>query len=198
MRGPKGYSGLTKENEVVSEALAEAEVDAVENRDKDHGRAAADSVTYTAPAHSAWDTPAATATEKGAIRSRLGELHRLLNNRQGSLDAPYKKKAEANDRAYDMNQKTTQASDALAEEYTAFEASMKKVTFEHEEEDVLFAAATEVTGELERAQEDQDRLQDELASSCEDMATAAREFSNCWAARSSNCKNKQRFQRILQ
>ena len=155
-----------------------AEVDAVENRDKDHGRAAADSVTYTAPAHSAWDSP--TATEKGAIRSR------------------FKKKAEANDRAYDMNQKTTQASDALAEEYTAFEASMKKVTFEHEEEDVLFAAATEVTGELERAPEDQDRLQDELASSCEDMATAAREFSNCWAARSSNCKNKQRFQRILQ
>ena len=72
-------------------------------------RAAADSVTYTAPAHSAWDSPAATATEKEAIRSRLGELRRLLNNRKGSLSDTYKKNAEANDRAYDMNQRSIQA-----------------------------------------------------------------------------------------
>ena len=67
-----------------------AEVEAVEHRDKKHGRAAADSATHTAPAHSAWDSPAATATEKEAGKSRLGELHRLLNNRKGSLSATYK------------------------------------------------------------------------------------------------------------
>ena len=53
----------------------------------------------------------AMATEKDAVRSRLGELHRLLNNRKGSLNATYNKNAEANDRAYDMNLKTIQALD---------------------------------------------------------------------------------------
>ena len=47
---------------------------------------------------------------------------------------------------------------------------------------MLYAVVTEATDELERAQKDQDRLQDELGCSCEDMATATREFSNCWAA----------------
>ena len=69
---------------------------------------------------------------KEAIRSRLGELRRLLNNRKGSLSATYKKTAEANDRAYDMNQRTIRALDDLAEEYTSVEVSMKKVTSEHE------------------------------------------------------------------
>ena len=80
-----------------------------------------------------------------------------------------------------MNQKTIQASDTLAEEYGNFEATMKKVTFEHEEGGVLFAVASEVTDESDRAQKDQDRLQDELDCSCEDLATVSREFPNCWA-----------------
>ena len=112
---------------------------------------------------------------KEAIRS-------LLKNRTGGLSATYRKTVKANDRAYDMNQRTIQAFDALAEEYTSFEASMKKVTSEHEEVDVLSATVTEATDELGRAQKDQDRLQDELDCSCEDVATAVREFSNCWAA----------------
>ena len=119
---------------------------------------------------------------KEAFRSRLGELRRLLNNRKGSLSATYKKTAEANDRAYDMNQRTIRALEALAEEYTSVEPSMKKVTSEHEEGNVLYATVTEATDELEPAQTDQDRLQDELDCSREDMATSAREFSNCWAA----------------
>ena len=110
------------------------------------------------------------ATEKEAVRSRLGELHRLLNNRIGSLSAIDKKNAEANDRAFDMNQKTTQALDTLAEEYGTFEASVKKVTFEHAEGDVLHAVASEVADELDL---DQVRLQDELDCSCEDLATAS-------------------------
>ena len=56
------------------------------------------------------------------------------------------------------------------------------MTFEHEDGDVLYAIVTEAIDELERAQKDQDRPQDELDCSCEDLATAAREFSNCWAA----------------
>ena len=113
------------------------------------------------------------ATEKEAVRSRLGELHRLLNNRIGSLSAIYKKNAEANDRAFNMNQKTTQALDTLAEEYGTFEASVKKVTFEHAEGDVLHAVASEVADELDRVQKLQVRLQDELDCSYEDLATAS-------------------------
>ena len=108
----------------------------------------------------------------------MGELHRLLNNRKGSVSATKKKNAEANDRAYDLNQKTFQALDALAEEYAAFEVTITKVTSEDEASDVLYAVADE----LERTWKDQDRAQDDLDSSCEDLAAATREFSNCWVA----------------
>ena len=87
-------------------------------------------------ASTACDSTMALATEKDTVRSRLGELHRLLDNRKGSLSAKYKMNAEANNKAYDMNQKTTQALDTLAEEYGVFEVTMKKVTFEHEEGDM--------------------------------------------------------------
>ena len=70
----------------------------------------------------------------------------------------------------------------MAEEHTAIEATVKKVTFEHEEGDVLYAVASEVADELERPRKDQDRLQDELDCSYEDPAAATRDFSNCWAA----------------
>ena len=71
---------------------------------------------------------AATATEKEAFRSRQGELHRLFNNRKGCFGATNKRNVEANDRAYDMNQKTKQALYTLAEECSTSEATMKKVT----------------------------------------------------------------------
>ena len=77
------------------------------------------------------------------------ELHRLLNSRKGSLSATFKKNAEANDRAYDLDQKTIQALDALAVEYGAFETTTTNVTSEHEAGDVLHAAALEVPEELE-------------------------------------------------
>ena len=34
--------------------------------------------------------------------------------------------------------------------------------------------------ELDKAQKDQDRLQDELEFTCESMVTASKEFTNCW------------------
>ena len=122
------------------------------------------------------------ATEEDAILQRLGELHRLLNSRKGSLSATYKKNAEANDKAFDLNQKTIQALDALAEDYVAFEATMASVTSEHEAGDAIHAMAAETSGELERVQKDQGRLQDDLDCSCDDLAAATRGFSDCWAA----------------
>ena len=61
----------------------------MENRDKNHGRAAADSATHIAPAQSAWDSPAARATEKEAIRSRLGNsIVERRSERQGVRHEP--------------------------------------------------------------------------------------------------------------
>ena len=117
----------------------------------------------------------------------------MLNNRKSSLSATYKKNAEANDRAYDMNQKTIQASDALAEEYSAFEASMKKVTSEHEEGDVLHARATEVTDELERAPKGPGpsaRRTGLILRRHGQRCQGILQLLGC--ARSSKCKNKQR------
>ena len=180
----------TKDNEGATEVASEAEVEVVENRDRNHGRAATGNARSATPASTTWDSTMALATEKDAARSRLGELHRLLNNRKGSLSANYRKNAEANDRAYDMNQKTLQALDILAKEYGSFEATMKKVTFEHEEGDVLYAMASEVADELDRAQKDQDRLQDELDCSCEDLAGILELLGH---TRSSEYKTVQRF-----
>ena len=106
----------------------------------------------------------------------------MLNSRKGSLSATHKKNAEANDKAYDLDQKTIQALDALAADYFAFEATLANVTSEHEAGDVTHTAAAETAGELERVQKDQGRLQDDLDCSCGDLAAATREFSDCWAA----------------
>ena len=65
--------------------------------------------------------------------------------------------------ALDLNQKTMQALDSLAEEYEIFEETMKKVTLETEEGDMLFAVDYEVGEELE------DRQQDDLEFTCEGM-----------------------------
>ena len=48
-------NGPSKENEGVSEAVAVAEVEAVENRDKNLGRAAADNAASSAVAYTTWD-----------------------------------------------------------------------------------------------------------------------------------------------
>ena len=67
-------------------------------------------------------------------------------------------------------------------EYVAFEATMANVTSEHEAGYVLHAATLEVAEELERTQKDLGRLQDDLDCSCDDLAAATKEFSDCWAA----------------
>ena len=83
-----------------------------------------------------------------------GELHRVLNSRKGSLSATYKKNVEANDKAYDLNQKTLQALDALVADYIAFDATMANVTSQHEAGYAIHTAAAETAGELERIRAD--------------------------------------------
>ena len=112
-----------------------AKVEVVDKHEKHHGRSTDDGVAHAASAQSA-SSAAAAATEKEVARTRLGALHRLLNNRKGYLSATYKKNAEANDRANDMNQKTIQALDTQAEDYGTFEETMNKVMSEHGEGDV--------------------------------------------------------------
>ena len=136
---------------------------AVEGKDKTHGRekgteedgvAVRDTKENASEQESVKDI---VATEK-----KLWELHRLLNNRKESSSSTYKKNTEANAKVYDLNQKTMQALDALAKEYEIFKETVKKVTHETEEVDLLFAAAYEAVEEFDKAQKDQDRLQDEL------------------------------------
>ena len=98
-------SDSTKDNKEAAEIATVTEVEVVESRDRNHGRAVTDNVVGVQQASTTCDATMAPATEKDAVRSRLGELHRLLNNRTGSLSANHKKNAEANNRASDMNQK---------------------------------------------------------------------------------------------
>ena len=55
--------------------------------DRNHGRAVGENAVGVTQASTACDSTLALATEKDTERSRLGELHRLLNNRKGSLIA---------------------------------------------------------------------------------------------------------------
>ena len=119
------------------------------------------------------------------IRTKLWELHRRPNNRKGSLSATYKKNAESSTKTCDLNQKTMQALDTLAEEYEAFEVTMEKVAFEHEEGDMLYAVGPEVAEELDRAH----RLQDEPEFTCEGIVTASEEFTNCWVLHNAACED---------
>ena len=112
-----------------------------------------------------------------------------MNHRKGSLCSTCKENAESDTKTFDLNQKTMQALDTLAEEYEIFEETLKKVTDETEDGDMLFAVADEVGEELDRAQKDQDRLQDELEFTCEGLVTASKEFANCWALHNAACAN---------
>ena len=110
-----------------------------------------------------------------AREKRMWELHRHLNNRKESLSATYKKNTEANTKVYDLNQKTMQAVDVLAEDYEILQETTKNVTYETEE------GACEAMEELDKAQKHQDRSQDEMEATLESMDIASRDFTNCWA-----------------
>ena len=149
---------------------------------KNQGRTATSDATGSKAANATGNSTGDAATEKEATMRRMGELHRLLNSRKGSLHATYRTNTEANDKAYDLNQKSMQALDALAKEYIDFEAIMANVTSEQEAGDVLHVATLQMAEELERAQKDQGRLQDDLDCSSDALTAATKEFSDCWAA----------------
>ena len=93
---------------------------------------------------------------------RVGELHRLLNSRKGSLKA---------------TSKSIQALDAMAKEYVDFEVTMSNVTHEQEAGDTLQVATMEVAEELERTLKVQGRLQDDLDNSSNALTAATKDFS---------------------
>ena len=157
---------------VPPETWADAEVEIVDECDKNHGKAATNDAVGSRTASTTGNSAGDAATEKDATMRRLGELHRLFNSRKGSLNATYKKITDANDKAYDPNQKSFQALDALAAENVAFEATLANVTSEYEARDVLHAAALEVAEELQRTQKDRGRPKDDLDCSCDDLAAA--------------------------
>ena len=80
----------------------DADVEIVDERDKNQGKAVPNEAVSSKTAN--------TTGEKDATMRRMG-LHR-------------KKNTDANDKAYDLNQKSIQALDALAKEYVDFEATM--------------------------------------------------------------------------
>ena len=112
----------------------------------------------------------------------MSELHRLLNSRKGSLNATYRRNAKANDKAYELDQKSVLALDALAKEYVDFEVTMANVAHEEEAGDALHNATLEVSEELELTLKEQSRLQDDLDSSSDVLTAATEEFAECWAA----------------
>ena len=99
---------------VQPETWADAEVKIVDERDIGQGKAATTDATDRMAADATGSSTGDAATEEEAVKRRLGELYRLLNSRNGSLNATYRKNAEANDMAHDLSQKSIQALDALA------------------------------------------------------------------------------------
>ena len=72
--------------------------------------------------------------------------------------------------------------------YGRWTPTIKNVTREHEAGYVLHAVAMEVAEEPERTQKDPGRPQDDLDCSCDDLAAATKEFSDCWAAHATGVK----------
>ena len=103
------------------ETDVEVEVEVLEGRDKSQGCDGARDVVEVPQASKGSNSAHADATHADMVRTKLWERQRLLKNRKESHSATRGKIAEANTRVYDLNQKTMQALDTLAEKYEAFE-----------------------------------------------------------------------------
>ena len=85
---------------------------AMEGKEKTHGSAEGteeDGVPV-------WDTQENASGQESVkdfvvTESRLWELHRFFNNRKGSSSSTHKKNSEANNKVYDLNQRTVSALD---------------------------------------------------------------------------------------
>ena len=92
-RGPRSAGGAQPKT------WADAEVEIVDEPDRSLGQ--------TAPME-------ATDREVASATGSSSELHRLLNSRNGSLNATDRRNAEANDKAHDLNKKSVLALEAQA------------------------------------------------------------------------------------
>ena len=164
------------------ETWADAEAEIVGEQSRSHDQTTTTEATDRKAAGATGSSTGDAATDKEAEKRRLSELHRLLNSRKGSLNATYRRNAEANDKAYDLNQKSVLALDAMAKEYVDFEVTMANVAHEQEAGDALHNVTLEVAEELERTFKEQSRLQDDLDSSSDAPTEATKEFADCWAA----------------
>ena len=90
------------------------------------------------------------------------------------MSATYKKNTEANTKVYDLNQKTMQALDRLADVYETFEDTWAFVEKETAEDDSLLAEADGAMDQLVAAQQHQARFLDEVKSSRESLDIAFR------------------------
>ena len=108
----------------------------------------------------------------------LWELHRLLNNRKGSLSSTNKKNSEANNKVYCLNQGTVAALDPLAEVYETFEDTWDIVLQECAAGDMFIASEEDAAAKLGEAQRQQDDALEALEECRKNMDSAHREFSN--------------------
>ena len=168
------------------ETWADAEVEIVDERERTQGKAATTDATDRKAADAPGSSIEDAATEKESVKRRLGKLHGLLNSRKGSLNATYRKNAEANDKAYDLNHQSIQALDALAKEYVDLEVTMANVAHEQEAGDTLHVATLEVAEEPERTLKEQGRQKDDLVNSIDALTAATNNFTDCWALRLCN------------
>ena len=74
--------GSTQTSGVQPKTWADAEVEIMDERDKNQGRAATNDATGSKAANATGNSAGDAATEKEATMRRLGELHRLLNSRK--------------------------------------------------------------------------------------------------------------------
>ena len=89
----------------------------------------------------------------------LWALQKVLHCRKGSLSSPYKKNSEANNKVYDLNQRTVAALDRLAEVYETFEDTWDIVVKESAAGDMLFASEEDAADKLDAAQQQDDALE---------------------------------------
>ena len=90
------------------------------------------------------------------------------------MSATYRKNTEANTKVYDLNQKTMQALDRLADVYETFEDTWAFVEKETAEDDSLLPEADGAMDQLVAAQQHQARFLDEVESSRESLDIAFR------------------------
>ena len=106
----------------------EVEVELLEGRDKCQGCDGTRGVVEVPQASKASDSAHADATTADTVQTKLWRTTTSPQQPKGKTQRnTFQRNVEANTRVHDLNQKTMQALNTLAEENEAFEVTMKKV-----------------------------------------------------------------------